>query len=52
VKYAWIAKQKDMWPVTLACEVMGVSTSGYFEHWRRKDTRKPSRPDEKKAHQR
>jgi len=43
VKYAWIAKHKDMWPVTLACEVMGVSTSGYFEHWRRKDTKKPLR---------
>ncbi len=44
MKYAWIAKHKDMWPVTLACEVMGVSTSGYFEHWHRKDTRRPSRP--------
>jgi transposase InsO family protein len=43
-KYAWIAKHKKLWPVTLACEVLGVSTSGYFEHWRRKDTDKPSRP--------
>ena len=32
-----------MWPVTLACEVLGVSASGYFEHWRRKDADKPSR---------
>jgi len=44
VKYAWIAKHKTRWPVTLACEVLEVSTSGYFEHWRRKDTTKPSKP--------
>jgi len=44
VKYAWIARHKALWPVTLACEVLGVSASGYFEHWRRKDAAKPSRP--------
>jgi putative transposase len=44
VKYAWIAKHRGHWPVTLVCEVMGVSASGYFEHWRRKDAAKPSRP--------
>jgi len=44
VKYAWIAKHKACWPVTLSCEVLGVSASGYFEHWRRKDVDKPSRP--------
>jgi transposase InsO family protein len=44
VKYAWIAKHKACWPVTLTCEVLGVSASGYFEHWRRKDADKPSRP--------
>jgi len=44
VKYAWIAKHKACWPVTLTCEVLGVSASGYFEHWRRKDAGKPSRP--------
>jgi putative transposase len=43
VKYAWIAKHKAHWPVTLTCEVLQVSASGYFEHWRRKDTSKPSR---------
>ena len=30
--------------MTLACEMLEVSTSGYFEHWRRKDTAKPSQP--------
>jgi putative transposase len=44
VKYAWIAKHKVCWPITLTCEVLGVSASGYFEHWRRKDAAKPSRP--------
>ena len=43
MRYAWIAKHKARWPVTLSCEVLGVSTSGYFEHWRRKDSDKPSR---------
>lgn len=43
MKYAWIAWHKVVWPVTLACEVLGVSASGYFEHWRRKDADKPSR---------
>lgn len=44
MKYAWIARHKAQWPVTLACEVLGVSASGYFEHWRRKDAAKPSGP--------
>ena len=39
-----IAKHKTHWPVTLACEVLKVSASSYFEHWRRKDTNKPSKP--------
>ena len=44
MKYAWIGKHMAVWPVTLTCEVLGVSASGYFEHWRRKDTDKPSKP--------
>ena len=44
MKYAWFAKHKMYWPVTLTCEVLGVSASGYFEHWRRKDAGKLSRP--------
>ncbi len=44
MKYAWIAKHKTSWPVTVACEALGVSASGYFEHWRRKDASKPGRP--------
>lgn len=45
MRYAWIAQHKAHWPITLACEVLGVSPSGYFEHWRRKDTNKPSKPE-------
>ena len=44
MKYAWIARHKTRWPITLACEVLEVSASGYFEYWRRKSTDKPSRP--------
>ena len=44
VKYAWIARHKAVWPVTLACEVLDVSASGYFERWRNKDAGKPSKP--------
>ena len=36
VKYTWIDRNKTQWPITLACEVLGVSASGYFQHQRRK----------------
>ena len=44
MKYAWIASNKAKWPITLACDVLGVSASGYFEHWRRKKLDKPTKP--------
>lgn len=44
MRYAWIAKHKAHWPLTKMREVLGVSPSGYFEHWPRKDTDKPSKP--------
>ena len=44
MKYAWIGKNKATWPVTVTCEVLGVSTSGYFEHQRRRGTSQPSQP--------
>jgi hypothetical protein len=44
VKYAWIAKNKAAWPVTMTCDVLGVSASGYFEHQRRRRSTQPSRP--------
>ena len=44
MKYAWIASNKKQWPVSMACEMLGVSTSGYFENMRRKGADKPSKP--------
>ena len=44
MKYAWIARHKKHWPVSLACDVLGVSTSGFFENMRRKGAEQPSRP--------
>ena len=43
MKYAWVARHKGCWPAALSCEVLGVSASGYFEHWRKKGSDKPSR---------
>ena len=46
MKYAWIRGHKYQWPVTLQCEVLGVSASGYFEHvagYQSKGTSKPRR---------
>ena len=31
MRYAWIFGHKRQWPVSLQCEVLGVSASGYFE---------------------
>jgi putative transposase len=44
VKYAWIERHQKRWPITLQCEVLNVSVSGYFEHQRRKDTSQPAQP--------
>jgi len=35
---------KEIWPVSLSCDVLGVSVSGYFEHQRRQQRRRPSQP--------
>jgi putative transposase len=48
VRYAWIARHRGQWPVTLASEVLGVSASGYFEHWRRADESRPTQPGARK----
>ena len=44
MKYAWIGRHKKQWPITVQCEVLNVSASGYFEHQRRKDTGRPATP--------
>lgn len=42
MKYAWVELHKADWPVTLGCEVLGVSANGYFENGKCKETAKPS----------
>ena len=44
MKYAWIARHKTRWPITLVCDVLGVSASGYFESVRRSQQERPSKP--------
>ena len=44
MKYAWIAGNKERWPITLVCDVLGVSASGYFEPLRRKNLETPAKP--------
>ena len=39
MKYAWIECNRKHWPVSLACEVLGVSPSGYHERHRRERSR-------------
>ena len=36
MKYAWIERHRRYWPVSVQCEVLGVSASGYHEHFRRR----------------
>ncbi len=46
MRYVWITGHKRQWPITLQCEVLGVSASGYFEHvaWgESQETSKPGR---------
>ena len=43
MKYAWIGRHQKHWPITLQCEVLNVSTSGYFEHQRRKVATQPAK---------
>jgi len=38
VKYAWIECHKNHWPITLQCDVLQVSSSGYFERQSRRRT--------------
>lgn len=44
MKYAWIERHQKRWPITLQCEVLNVSASGYFEHQRRKRSDCPVKP--------
>ncbi len=43
MKYAWIERHRAQWPVSLSCEVLRVSASGYHEHRRRSSNPHPRR---------
>lgn len=49
MKYAWIERHQQRWPITLQCEVLNVSTSGYFEHRHRKNSGPQSAADGKRV---
>ena len=44
MKYAWIERHKNHWPVTLQCEVLNVSVGGYFARQRRKGSESATTP--------
>ena len=44
MRYAWITRHKRRWPISLQCEVLEVSTSGYFEHVASRVSKEPSKP--------
>ena len=44
MRYAWVASNKKQWPVSMVCDLLEVSTSGYFAHLRRQGADKPSKP--------
>ena len=44
MKYAWITANKSTWPISLTCDALDVSVSGYFEHRRRSLTTRPTKP--------
>ncbi len=43
MKYAWIKEHRDSFPVALLCDVLGVSTSGYYASIERKPSRRSIR---------
>ena len=40
MKYAFIRRNRRLWPICVQCRVLGVSVAGYHEHWNRPQTRK------------
>ncbi len=44
MKFAWINKLMAVWPVTLMCQMLGVSISGFSEHRQRSGKTPPAMP--------
>lgn len=43
MKYAWIQEHRDSFPVTMMCDVLKVSTSGYYASLERKPSMRAQR---------
>ena len=37
MKYAFVWRHRSSWPVSVMCEVLGVSPGGYHQHFVRKE---------------
>ena len=48
MRYAWISKHKDSWPITAMCRVLNVSASGYY-HWLNSPSSKQAQRHQKLA---
>jgi putative transposase len=44
VKYSFITQHKNAYPVTLQCQVLGVSRNGYYQY-ERNQANKPKDPE-------
>ncbi len=42
MKYSFITRHKNTWPISLQCRVLGVTRNGYYSYW----TRRNSRPED------
>ena len=43
MRYAFIARHRRVWPITVQCRVLEVSVSGYHEHVARRSSTRPCR---------
>ena len=43
MKYAFIRRNRHLWPIRVQCRVLGVSVAGYHEHFGRQRTGRPLR---------